>query len=77
MELFLIYPGCRYTLPWAIPICALPFLSSGDLWFSATTTNMNFRIRRFNFCTSNFHHSYLHYIANPYCVYGDGVDVFY
>ena len=53
MELFLIYPGCRYALPWAMRFCALPFLSAGDLWFSATITNMNFRIRIFNFCTSN------------------------
>ena len=53
MELFLIYPGCRYALPWAMSFCALPFLSAGDLWFSATITNMNFRIRIFNFCTSN------------------------
>ena len=43
MELFLIYPGCRYALPWAMRFCA----------FSATITNMNFRIRIFNFCTSN------------------------
>ncbi|MDY5034675.1 MAG: hypothetical protein SO064_09385, partial [Prevotella sp.] len=28
MELFLIYPGCRYTLPWAMRFCALPFLSA-------------------------------------------------
>ena len=40
MELFLIYPGCRYALPWAMRFCA----------FSATITNMNFRIRIFNFC---------------------------
>ena len=66
MELFLIYPVCRYVVPWAMRFCA----------FSATTTNMNFRIRIFNFCTSNFHHSYFHYIANPYCVYGDGFGVF-
>ena len=40
MELFLFYPGCRYALPWAMCFCA----------FSATITNMNFRIRIFNSC---------------------------
>ena len=57
-------PGCRYALPWAMCFCALPFLclsfafplpflAAGDLWFSATIIDMNFRIRIFNFCTSN------------------------
>ena len=36
-------PGCRYALPWAMRFCA----------FSATITDMNFRIRIFNYCTSN------------------------
>ena len=36
-------PGCRYALPWAMCFCA----------YSATITDMNFRIRIFNFCTSN------------------------
>ena len=45
MELFLIYPGCRYALPWAMRFCA----------FSAIITDMNFRIRIFNFCTSTVH----------------------
>ncbi len=40
MELFLIYPGCRYALPWAMRFCALPFLSAGDLWFSATNVKV-------------------------------------
>ena len=46
-----LHPGCRCALPWAMCFCALPFLSACDLWFSATITDMNFRIRIFNFCT--------------------------
>ena len=38
-----LHPGCRYALPWAIYFCA----------YSATITDMNFRIRIFIFCTSN------------------------
>ena len=41
-----LHPGCRYALPWAMCFCA----------YSATITYMNFRIRIFNFCTSNFTH---------------------
>ena len=48
-----LYPGlCAFALclSFAFP---LPFLSAGDLWFSATIIDTNFRIRIFNFCTSN------------------------
>ena len=38
-----LHPGCRYALPWAMYFCA----------YSATITDMNFRIRIFIFCTSN------------------------
>ena len=61
MELFLIYPGCRFALPWAMrslgfqPVTTLkkgqPDHSPGAMRFcafSATITNMNFRIRIFN-----------------------------
>ena len=37
-------PGCRYALPWAMCFCA----------YSSTITDMNIRIRIFNFCTSNW-----------------------